>query len=70
MIMDRIFTRLVDLPLTIRGYTSLDSDGNYNIYLNSRLSAEQQRKTYNHELTHIKRNDFVDYKTLEEAENF
>ena len=68
--MDRIFTRLVDLPLTIRGYTSLDSDGNYNIYLNSRLSAEQQRKTYNHELTHIKRNDFVDYKTLEEAENF
>lgn len=68
--MERIFTRLIDLPLTIRGYTSLDPDGNYNIYLNSRLSLEQQRKTYKHELTHIKRNDFADFKTLEEAEKF
>ncbi len=68
--MERIFTRLVDLPLTIRGYTSLDPDGNYNIYLNSRLSLEQQRKTYKHELTHIQRDDFADSKTLAEAESF
>ncbi|MBO5098801.1 MAG: ImmA/IrrE family metallo-endopeptidase [Clostridia bacterium] len=68
--MERIFTRLVDLPLTIRGYTSLDPDGNYNIYLNSRLSLEQQRKTYKHELTHIQRDDFADFKTLAEAESF
>lgn len=67
--MDRIFTRLVDLPLTIRAYTSLDPEGNYNIYLNSRLSASMQQKAYKHELMHIKRDDFADSKTLEEAEN-
>lgn len=68
--MERIFTRLIDLPLTIRAYTSLDPDGNYNIYLNSRLSAQMQQKAYQHELKHIKRNDFADFKTLDEAENF
>ena len=68
--MDRIFTRLIELPLTIRAYTSLDPDGNYNIYLNSRLSNAMQKKAYEHELKHISRDDFADFKTLDEAEKF
>ncbi len=68
--MEKIFTRLIDLPLSIRGYTSLDPEGNYNIYINARLSPEMQKKAYKHELMHIKRDDFADSKTLEEAENF
>lgn len=68
--MERIFTRIIDLPLSIRAYTSLDAEGNYNIYLNARLSPEMQKKAYEHELTHIKRNDFSDKKTIAEAEKF
>ncbi len=68
--MERIFIRIIDLPLTIRAYTSLDAEGNYNIYLNARLSPEMQKKAYEHELMHIKRDDFSDIKTVEEAEKF
>lgn len=68
--MEKIITRIVDLPLSIRGYTSLDAEGNYNIYINAKLSREMQEKAYKHELTHIRRDDFSDKKTLEEAEKF
>lgn len=44
---------LKDLPETIRGFTMLGSDYEPIIILNSRLSVEQQRKTYRHEMHHI-----------------
>ena len=44
---------LKDLPETIRGFTMLGSDYEPIIILNSRLSVEQQRKTYRHEMNHI-----------------
>ncbi len=66
--MERIFTRIVNLPDRVKGYTSVDSDGNYNIYINSGLSLDMQRRTYVHEITHIKRNDWSDTKTLIQAE--
>lgn len=50
---DGIPTILKDLPETIRGFTILGSDYEPIIVLNSRLSREQQRKTYRHELNHI-----------------
>lgn len=46
-------TFLKDLPETIRGFTMLGSDYEPIIILNSRLSVEQQRKTYRHEMNHI-----------------
>lgn len=68
--MDKIITRIIDLPLGIRGYTSMDADGNYNIYINAKLSRQMQEKTYKHELSHINRDDFSDKKTVAEAETF
>ena len=65
--MGEIFTRLIKMPPRIKGYTAIDDDGNYNIYLNEKLSAEQQRLTYLHEMTHIERGDW-DKKSVEEAE--
>lgn len=44
---------LKDLPPHIRGFVCLGSDFQPVIIINSRLSVEQQRKTYKHELKHI-----------------
>lgn len=48
---------LKDLPPKIRGFTCLGSDYNPIIVINSRLTVEQQRDTYLHELMHIIRDD-------------
>ncbi len=66
--MDEIFTRLIKLPTRIKGYTAIDNDGNYNIYLNENLSSEQQRLTYLHEMAHIKRGDW-DKDSVKDAED-
>lgn len=57
---DGIPTILKDLPETIRGFTTLGSDYEPIIILNSRMSREQQRKTYRHELNHIRSGQFYD----------
>lgn len=44
---------LRDLPESIHGFTVLGSDYEPIIILNSRMSREQQRKTYRHEMDHI-----------------
>jgi len=56
--MDDVFVRCLPLPTTIKGLTVLDSEGNYNVYLNSRLTYEANRATLQHELQHILNNDF------------
>lgn len=56
--MDEIYTRLVNLPTTINGYTVCDKNGDYNIFINARISHEARLETYKHELNHIKRGDF------------
>ena len=48
---------LIDLPCTIRGFVCLGSDYNPCIVINARMSYEQQRKTYKHEMSHINNND-------------
>ena len=57
--MDAVIIRLKeDLALTCKGFTILDSNGDYNIYLNARLSAETQAKTLRHEVYHIQQGHF------------
>lgn len=56
--MNEIYTKLMDLPVSIRGFTVRDCDGDYNVILNSRLSHERQMQTYYHELQHIRSGDF------------
>lgn len=55
-----IFVRLVEtLPSTVQGFTIADEDGNYNVYLNAKLSREQQQEVYQHEVEHIHGDDFA-----------
>ena len=60
--------RYIDLPITVKGATVMDYDGFYNIYINSRLSYEEQKKTIAHEMEHIVRGDFFSCATLEDVE--
>ena len=48
---------LQDLPTSVRGFVFKDDDGEPVIVLNSRLSREQNRKTFRHEKKHIVNNE-------------
>lgn len=62
--MGEIFIRGIKLPLTVKGVTVLDSDGNYNVYINIMLSNETQSKAVKHEITHIKKEHFYDFEPV------
>ena len=48
---------LKDLPVDIHGFICLGSDYEPIIVINSRLSREQQLKTYQHELRHLRKGE-------------
>lgn len=66
--MGDIFVRLYSLPRGINGLTILDSDGNYNVYINSRLPRHKCIEVYEHELRHIEADDFYNSRSIREAE--
>ena len=53
---DDIFVYVVDLPVN-EAVVPCEPFG-YSIYINARLSAEGQRRAYNHALRHIARGDW------------
>ena len=61
-----IHVRLVDFPYAAHGVTLPDKDGNYEIYINARLSPEQQREALLHELGHVSGGD--NYKDMPGSE--
>lgn len=62
--------RYVALPYTVKGVTVVSEDDFCNVYINSLLPLEEQRKTLCHELTHIRRGDFYrETCTIQEVES-
>lgn len=53
-----VFVRKIRLPMAVRAFTIPDEQGNFNVYINDRLSAEQQHKSLEHEFYHIRSGDF------------
>ncbi len=53
-----IIVRYIPLPVSVRAFTVPDSQGNFNVYINSSLTFEQQRKSFEHEMCHIENGDF------------
>ena len=47
-----------DMPTRIRSYVVANADTSYTIILNSKLSHEQNLKSYYHEIEHIKKGDY------------
>lgn len=58
--MDTIIIRLINMPETVHGVTRKDANGDYNIYINARISAEARAKAYWHEIEHIRLGHFYD----------
>ena len=52
--------RYVSLPHSVRAVTLPSSDGTFDVYINSDLPEELQRKALRHELEHIRRDHFYD----------
>lgn len=66
---DNYTIRLLDLPCSVKAMVALDEDGYYNIYVNSRLSREEQRKATKHELNHMQEDDFYSHADIRDIEN-
>lgn len=66
--MESEILRLAPLPARINAVTVVDANGDFNIYVNSNLSFEEQRRAYDHELEHIRREHFFTDKPVEECE--
>lgn len=62
--------RVIDYKDTaIRGATFVDNDGFANIYINARVSTNQQKETFNHELLHVENDDCYNDKPIELVES-
>lgn len=51
---------LQDLPTSVRGFVFLGDDGEPVIVVNSRLTREQNIRTYDHEKKHIEKDELHD----------
>ncbi len=56
--MGTVIIRYTDMPCYVKGYVAEDGDGDYNVYINSRLPCDVQQKALAHELDHISNCDF------------
>jgi len=65
---DAVIIRLIDLPPSVKGVTVKDAEGDYNIYINARLSEDGRAKAFRHEIDHIRRGHFYDQKPVTEKE--
>ena len=59
---------LQDLPTSVHGFVFQGEDGEPVIVVNSRLTREQNRKTFNHEKKHIRLNELTDPTYIEYKE--
>lgn len=66
--MNDIVCRVIELPARVNAVTVVDADGTFNIYVNARLSRDEQQKAYRHECRHIKKQHFYSPKTAEICE--
>ena len=58
--MDERPAMLMNLPTSVRGFVFLGDDGEPVIVLNSRLTREQNLRTYDHERGHIDRGEMFE----------
>lgn len=66
--MNRVFFRLIPLPMAVKGVTIPDEEGDYTVIINENLCPESRKRALEHEISHIKQNHFSDMITVEEAE--
>lgn len=67
--MDEIIIRIVPLPEKINAATIPDENGDYNVYLSSRISEGRRRQALEHELRHIEKEHFYRSASVQEMES-
>lgn len=66
--MDAVIVRLIDMPETVHGVTRKDAEGDYNIYINAKLSADERADTFRHEIRHIQLGHFYEERPVADLE--
>jgi hypothetical protein len=67
--MGDVIIRCICFPsLRTYGATRKDSNGDFNVYIDERLSEQKMRETLQHEIDHIEKNHFSDSVSAWEAE--
>lgn len=66
--MDNTIIRYIDLPRRINAVTVVDEYGDYNIYVNARMSYDACKLAVEHEKEHIRRVHFYTDKPVTECE--
>jgi len=60
--------RLLDLPCSVKAVVVFDDEGFPNIYVNARLSREEQAEALQHEIRHIQQNDAYSSRSIRDVE--
>lgn len=66
--MDEILCRVIDLPSHVNAVTVVDENDDFNIYVNAKLSYEEQINAYRHECKHIGKNHFYSERSVSRCE--
>ena len=66
--MNTVIIRIIDLPYGVDGMTVKDSNDDYNVYLNARLSESKRVIAFRHEVEHIRNGDFYSEGSVREKE--
>ena len=56
------------MPETIHGVTRKDAEGDYNIYINAKLSADERAEAFRHEIKHIQLGHFYEERPVADLE--
>ena len=67
--MNNVLVRELNFPIEIEGVIVVDSNGDYNIYINSLLSDEKKKETLDHELRHLQCDHHYTDVPIVQAEN-
>lgn len=63
-----VFIYYVDMPCSVASNIVENPDGSYTIYLNSRMTHEQNIKGYLHEIKHLANNDLNECSNIQVIE--
>lgn len=60
-----IIVRYISLPYTVFGITVPNDNGDFSVYINSKLSDKKKKEAVEHEIKHIKLDHFYDNNPVE-----
>ena len=66
--MKTVLVRYINLPGTVNAVTVVDENGDYNVYINERLSYYEKFRALDHEVYHIKHDHLHDNTPLKVCE--